>query len=467
MTTGLLTTTAGRNAIIADLGGGADLVLTHVAWGDANGVPYNPNEAQVALVNEKYRATIASVAVVAGAIVVDAVIPADTPDGSARPSHGFNVAEVGLFNAAGTLIGVARCGNGYKPPPSSGQAHDVTYRLKLAVANPSAITVVIDPVAQVNIGRHVRPFWLTVDGVENAPPGAPVFGATYIIGAAPTGAWTGFAHRLAQWVGVWALAAAPEGHIVCDQSADEANALRFLKRTATGWGSAAATETAFGFARRATADEVTARSDVPAFVSPEHVPDGFNLVVVTFDSSGSWTVPAGVKYAFIECWGAGGGGGAGDNSTLGGYGGGGGAYAAAYKAVTPGQTHTITVGTGGASSNAGGNSGLAGGTTSCGALISAGGGAGGGNASLSPGAGGTSASGAQIVVPGGGAFVRMASGIGTPGGNGANGAQGGQQGNSGSQPGGGAAGNSYNNFYSGQKGGNGRVQITYAAPIAP
>ncbi|MGY6246700.1 phage tail-collar fiber domain-containing protein [Bosea thiooxidans] len=235
MTTGLLTTTVGRAAIIADLGGGADLVLTHVAWGDANGVPYNPNEAQVALVNEKYRATIASVAVVGGAIVVDAIIPADTNDGTGRPSHGFSVAEVGLFSSTGTLIGVARCGNGYKPPPSSGQAHDVTYRLKLAVANPSAITVVIDPIAQVNIARHVRPFWVTVDGVLNDPPAAPAVGATYIIGAVPTGAWIGFEHRMAQWIGVWALTNVPIGHQVVDQSKGRYAGNRWLERTATGW----------------------------------------------------------------------------------------------------------------------------------------------------------------------------------------------------------------------------------------
>jgi len=235
MTTGLLTTTLGRNAIIADLGGGADLALTHVAWGDANGVPYAPNEAQTALVNEKYRATIAAVAVVAGAIVVDAIIPADTADGSGRPSHGFNVAEVGLFNSTGTLIGLARCGNGYKPPPSSGQAAAVTYRLKLAVANPSAITVIVDPQAQIAIGRHVRAPWLTVDGVLNAPPANPNQGDTYVIGSAPTGAWTGFANRIAQWVGVWSLSSVPLGHHVVDNSKGADTGARWLERTAGGW----------------------------------------------------------------------------------------------------------------------------------------------------------------------------------------------------------------------------------------
>lgn len=267
-TTGLLITNGGAAAIAADLGGGTDLVLSHVAWGDANGAPYNPTASQTALVRERYRATIASVAVVDGAIVVDAILPADTNDASARPSHGFNVAECGLFSAAGTLIGVARMGNGFKPAPSSGQAVTATYRLKLAVANPSAITVQIDAQQQIHLGRMVRPFFMVVEDVLNAPPGSPAVGATYVIGAAPTGAWTGFAHYLAQWVGVWILSIAPVGHLVVDQSETEGSSNRYLRRTGAGWVSAAATDTAVGVTRQATEEEVRSRANVPAFLNP-------------------------------------------------------------------------------------------------------------------------------------------------------------------------------------------------------
>lgn len=536
MTTGLLITTAGQAAITADLSGGTDLVLTHVAFGDASGVPYPPNVAQTALVNERYRSSIASVAVVDGAIVIDAIIPADTPDGSSRPSHGFNIAEAGIYSNAGTLIGVARMGNGYKPPPSSGQAAIATFRFKLAVANPSAITVVIDPQAQIILGRHVRAPWITVEGVLNDPPGSPALGATYVIGASPTGAWTGFAHRLAQWVGVWSLSNVPTGHQVVDNSKGRYAGDRWLERTASGWDSglprqiqsgaynyAVATGTANAWTvATALAVDAYAAGRVLNIIAPAtntsttvnanistlgnrrikkrdgsdpaigdiiggaaypSLDDGtniriltalpseirltsnpVNLSVVNFDASGSWTVPAGVFFAFIEAWGAGGGGGAGDGSTDGGLGGGGGLYAARYVAVTPGDVHTVTIGVGGGTSTAPGNAGAGGGSTSLGALITAGGGGAGAAAGGSPGAGGASSAGAQIVVPGGGAFVKMAAGIGTPGGNAPRGAQGGQQGNSGQQPGGGAAGNSFNNIYSGQKGGNGRVTITFATP---
>lgn len=413
MTTGLLTTTAGRAAIIADLGGGADLVLTHVAWGDANGIPYNPNEAQVVLVNEKYRATIASVAVVGGAIVVDAVIPADTNDGSGRPSHGFSVAEVGLFSSAGTLIGLARCGNGYKPPPSSGQAHDVTYRLKLAVANPSAITVVIDPVAQVNVGRHVRPFWITVDGILNDPPAAPALGATYVIGAAPTGAWAGFAHRIAQWVGVWALASVPIGHVVCDNSKAEDLDTRYMRRTAGGWGSAIATTTAYGFTRMATAAEAAAKASDSTALSPLTVAAATSIVgrTIVYKTAGTYTftVPANVTQVEVEGWGAGGAGGAsgdgvGNIAGTAGCGGGGGGYF--YKLLTglvPGQTITVTIGAGGIGVGNAAAAGGTGGTTSFGAYCSATGGAGGnsGRNYLTIGGAGGGAAGGDLNVTGG------------------------------------------------------------------
>lgn len=355
MTTGLLTTSAGQSAIIADAAGSAELAITHVAFGDSDGVPYIPSPEQTDLVNERYRATIASMAVVDGALVIDAIVPANTNDASARPSHGFNIAEAGLWGTTGgvpVLIGVAQMGNGYKPPPSTGQASIATFRFKLACANPDTITVVIDPTAQIALGRLVRAGWITVDGVLNAPPATPATGATYVIGTAPTGAWAGFAGRVAQWIGVWSLAEVPLGHIVADRSKAEADPLRYLKHmTATTWTSAMAAEDALGLALRATRAEALAGTNDTDFLTPATgramMIGGLNRQVITAAGLTNWVVPTGIYKIGFELWGAGGGSGyaaAGSAAS----GGAGGAYLEHAIDVTPGQTVAVTVGVGGA-----------------------------------------------------------------------------------------------------------------------
>ena len=78
-----------------------------------------------------------------------------------------------------------------------------------------------------------------------------------------------------------------------------------------------------------------------------------------FDSSGTWTAPAGVTSVMVEAWG--GGSGASGNSGSADVNGTGGAYGKSILSVTPGTTYTITVGAGGLGTQsqtipAGGNS---------------------------------------------------------------------------------------------------------------
>jgi hypothetical protein len=68
--------------------------------------------------------------------------------------------------------------------------------------------------------------------------------------------------------------------------------------------------------------------------------------------SGNFTVPAGVTILEVEMWGGGGGSGSGAPGN-GGSGGGGGGYSHGFFSVTPGQVIPVTVGTGGAPTNAG------------------------------------------------------------------------------------------------------------------
>jgi len=111
-----------------------------------------------------------------------------------------------------------------------------------------------------------------------------------------------------------------------------------------------------------------------------------------FTSSGSWTAPAGVCTATVECWGGGGAGGG--TGTAGvvktGGGGGGGAYARNPSVtVTPGSAYTIVVGAGGtgvsaAAGNTGGSS-----TFNTTTVVAVGGGGGGATNTSTGGAAGT------------------------------------------------------------------------------
>lgn len=95
-----------------------------------------------------------------------------------------------------------------------------------------------------------------------------------------------------------------------------------------------------------------------------------------FVSSGSFSVPAGVRRVRVVCTG-GGGGGAGCGVGNSGGGGGAGGTAIGWFDVTPGVAITVTIGAGGSAGVSGGGSGGVGGTSSFGALCSATGGAGG------------------------------------------------------------------------------------------
>ena len=78
----------------------------------------------------------------------------------------------------------------------------------------------------------------------------------------------------------------------------------------------------------------------------------------TYNTTGTFTVPAGVYQVTIDAWGGGGKGGSclSQNGINVGGGGGGGAFASKSIAVTPGTTYTVTVGAGATTTAAGGDS---------------------------------------------------------------------------------------------------------------
>lgn len=206
-----------------------------------------------------------------------------------------------------------------------------------------------------------------------------------------------------------------------------------------------------------------------------------------FDTSGTFTVPAGVTTVTVEAWGAGGHGG---DRTLTGRsgGGGGGAYAKGTATVTPGQTYTVNVGAGATGDTAGGDSSFSFSGT---LYIMAKGGNSAPNNGSTAGSGGASGSSignivkysggngfattSQIAGGGGSGASTNANGVnatnqtgaspsGTGGGDGGDGRNNsGGNGQNGAAPGGGGGGSYKSNGTNrgGGDGGDGRVIITY------
>ena len=218
--------------------------------------------------------------------------------------------------------------------------------------------------------------------------------------------------------------------------------------------------------------------------------------VVTFPSSATWTCPAGVTSAKVECWGAGGAGGGFSSAISCAGGGGGGAYTVNnLVTVVPGTTYTVTVGVGPAGTNlsgtAGGNSifgaslvvanGGAGGTTVIGGVGIGGAGGTGGTYNGGDGANGTLGVAPHPSSGGGGggagstgsggnaAFLNAGTAGGTDGGIGGAGrgsVAGSGDGNPGANYGGGGSGGRATaaSNRKGGKGGNGFMRITYTIP---
>lgn len=65
---------------------------------------------------------------------------------------------------------------------------------------------------QIRIFERTAPLYRVQSLGANVPPGAPVTGDMYVVGAVPTGAWAGQAGNLAQWTGaVWQFTTAETG----------------------------------------------------------------------------------------------------------------------------------------------------------------------------------------------------------------------------------------------------------------
>lgn len=114
--------------------------LTYMAVGDGNGNPTTPNENQTALVREKYRATINQLTVDPdnpNYLVAELIVPTTV--------GGWSIYEVGVFDDQNQLIAVANFPATYKPELAEGSGRDLIVRIIIQVSNTSVVTLKIDP----------------------------------------------------------------------------------------------------------------------------------------------------------------------------------------------------------------------------------------------------------------------------------------------------------------------------------
>lgn len=135
-------TTLGAARLAAAANIGQALTLSHMAFGDANGVPYLPNSRvnAAALVNERYRIAVQYVIQDTenpNVYIIKARIPANI--------GGFEICEIGIFDTNGELIYLANYPRTFKPQITQGAGGELTIKLHVMTSHSSSISIILDP----------------------------------------------------------------------------------------------------------------------------------------------------------------------------------------------------------------------------------------------------------------------------------------------------------------------------------
>lgn len=133
-------TTIGQAQLANAVALGKQIRLTEMALGDGSGAAVTPNQSQIALAREVYRAQLNQLTTDESNpnyVIAELVVPSE--------SGGWTVREVGLYDDAGNLIAVGNFPETYKPALSEGASRDLVIRVIIEVSNTSAVTLKIDP----------------------------------------------------------------------------------------------------------------------------------------------------------------------------------------------------------------------------------------------------------------------------------------------------------------------------------
>ena len=131
-------TAKGAASLAACILEGTKLEITEIAVGDGGGAYYEPMTDQTALVHEVWRAEVLTCeksVLNPNTMDIKGVIPSD--------AGGFVIREMGVFDAAGTLIGVCNTPDMEKTDAASGAGGKLDLIMHLVVTDADAVQVVI------------------------------------------------------------------------------------------------------------------------------------------------------------------------------------------------------------------------------------------------------------------------------------------------------------------------------------
>ena len=133
-------TVLGEAAIAANILAGTKLDVVEIAAGDGGGGWYEPSAEQTALVGEVWRGEIA-------AYTLNPLNPKMVDIKGVIPSSdgGFTIRELGVFDRAGTLIGVCNTPDMEKARPDSGAGGKLDVIMHLIVTDANALNIVVKP----------------------------------------------------------------------------------------------------------------------------------------------------------------------------------------------------------------------------------------------------------------------------------------------------------------------------------
>ena len=124
------------------------LEIKTFAVGDGQGRYYEPNEDQVALVNQRYKANVNAVSLEGNQITVECLVPSSV--------GGFTIRELGIYDKEDTLLLIAKYPATEKPVAGSGSEKDLHIKILLGLDNAENVTITADTNVAVATMGNVR-----------------------------------------------------------------------------------------------------------------------------------------------------------------------------------------------------------------------------------------------------------------------------------------------------------------------